>query len=159
MQVEDQRSGGETCKACIPAVRDTEAGMKKEIHPGWEWHKPFAYSQAIRFGDLLFVSGQAALAADGSIVGGNDFLAQARQAFKNLAAVLEAAGGRLRDVLKVTIFITDMNNFPAIVALRQEFFTPPYPADSIVEVRALALPGLLVEIEAVAGLRGKEILR
>ncbi len=65
--------------------------MKREIHSGWEWHKPFAYSQAIRFGDLLFVSGQAALGGDGSIVGGNDFQAQARQAFKNLATVLEAA--------------------------------------------------------------------
>ena len=129
--------------------------MKKEIEPGWEWHKPYAYSQAIRFGELLFVSGQAAIAADGSIAGGDDFQAQARQAFKNLAAVLEAAGGHLRDVLKVTIFVTDMKNFPAIVALRHEFFTPPYPADSIVEVRALALPGLLVEIEAVAGLRGE----
>jgi reactive intermediate/imine deaminase len=133
--------------------------MKKEIDPGWGWHKPFAYSQAIRFGELLFVSGQAAIAEDGSIVGSGDFQAQARQAMMNLAAVLEAAGGQLSDVLKVTIFVTDMKNFPAVVALRQEFFTPPYPADSIVEVRALALPELLVEIEAVAGLRGEGAAR
>jgi reactive intermediate/imine deaminase len=127
---------------------------KSLIDPGWSWDDPFCYSQAIRVGDLLFVSGQAAIAEDGSVVGGADFEAQARRAFENLGAVLHAAGAGLEDVVKVTILLTDMSHFPAIVELRREYFSPPYPADTIAEVRSLALPELMVEIEAVAALTG-----
>jgi reactive intermediate/imine deaminase len=125
---------------------------KSLIDPGWSWDDPFCYSQAIRVGDLLFVSGQAAIAEDGSVVGGSDFEAQARQAFENLGAVLHAAGAGLEDVVKVTILVTDMSHFPTIVELRREYFSPPYPADTVAEVRSLALPELMVEIEAIAAL-------
>jgi enamine deaminase RidA (YjgF/YER057c/UK114 family) len=64
--------------------------------------------------------------------------------------VLEAGGSSLERVVKVTIFLTDMSNFPKIVELRGKWFTPPYPADTIVEVTSLALPELQIEIEAVA---------
>jgi reactive intermediate/imine deaminase len=127
---------------------------KSLIDPGWSWDDPFCYSQAIRVGDLLFVSGQAAIAEDGSVVGGTDFQAQARKAFDNLGSVLHAAGAGLEDVVKVTILVTDMSHFPTIVELRREYFSPPYPADTIAEVRSLALPELMVEIEAVAALGG-----
>jgi enamine deaminase RidA (YjgF/YER057c/UK114 family) len=70
--------------------------------------------------------------------------------FSNLRAVLEAADASLDSVVKVTIFLTDMANFPKIVALRERYFSRPWPADTIVEVRALALPELEIEIEAVA---------
>ena len=70
--------------------------------------------------------------------------------FRNLARVLEAGGSSLSRVIKVTIFLTDMGNFPKIVELRERWFTPPYPADTIVEVRSLALPELEIEIEAIA---------
>ncbi len=123
---------------------------KTGVDPGWSWDKPFFYSQALRVGDLVFVSGQAAIAADGTIVGEGDFDAQARQAFSNLHAVLAAAGGGLKDVVKVTTFVTDMSNFAKVVELRNEYFSPPYPADTIVQVEALALPELLIQIEAIA---------
>ncbi len=100
--------------------------------------------------NLVFVSGQAAIAPDGAIVGRGDFLSQSHQAFANLAAVLRAAGCGLEDVVKVTTFLTDMHNFPAVVELRKTYFRPPYPADTIVQVQALALPDLLIEIEAIA---------
>ena len=94
--------------------------------------------------------GQAALDEQGNIVGAGDFDAQAEQVFRNLARVLEAGGSSLERVVKVTIFLTDMANFGKIVELRRRWFTPPYPADTIVEVSALALPELEIEIEAIA---------
>jgi 2-iminobutanoate/2-iminopropanoate deaminase len=113
-------------------------------------YEPYRLSQGFRVGDLLFVSGQAAIAPDGSLVGVGDFDAQADQVFRNLARVLEAGGSSLERVVKVTIFLTDMANFPKIVELRGKWFTLPYPADTIVEVSSLALPELEIEIEAVA---------
>ena len=113
-------------------------------------YAPYLISQAIRNGDLIFVSGQAAIAEDGALVGVGDFDAQAEQVFRNLQRVLEAGGSSLDRIVKVTIFVTDMANFPKIVELRGRWFTPPYPADTIVEVRALALPELEIEIEAIA---------
>jgi reactive intermediate/imine deaminase len=116
-------------------------------------YEPYRISQAMRVGDLLFVSGQAAIDEHGQLVGVGDFDAQAEQAFANLERVLAAGGSTLRDVVKVTIFLTDMSNFPKIVELRGEWFSDPYPADTIVQVEALALPELVIEIEAVAVVR------
>jgi reactive intermediate/imine deaminase len=113
-------------------------------------YEVFRLAQAYRVGDLLFVSGQAAIAPDGQVVGAGDFDAQAEQVFRNLQAVLEAGGSSLPNIVKVTIFLTDMANFPKIVELRGKWFTPPYPSDTIVEVSSLALPELEIEIEAVA---------
>ncbi len=113
-------------------------------------YEPFLISQAIRAGNLVFLSGQAAISSAGEIVGIGDFDAQAEQTFKSLRDVLEAAGSSLGQVVKVTIFLTDMSNFPKIIHLRDKWFTKPYPADTIVEVSSLALPELLIEIEAVA---------
>ena len=113
-------------------------------------YEPYRLSQGMRVRDLLFVSGQAAISPEGELVGIGDFDAQAEQTFRNLERVLEAGGSGLDNVVKVTIFLTDMANFEKIVDLRGRWFTPPYPADTIVEVSALALPGLEIEIEAVA---------
>lgn len=138
--------------------------MSKPIPPGDavqvatqpDPYAPFLISQAIRAGNLVFVSGQAALTMEGGLVGVGDFDAQAEQAFDNLRRVLEAGGSSLGQVLKVTIFLTDMANFPKVVGLREKHFRKPYPADTIVEVRSLALPELMIEIEAV-GLVGGTI--
>lgn len=111
-------------------------------------YEPFRLSQGIRVGDLLFVSGQAGIDEAGQLVGGFD--AQADQTFRNLARVLEAGGSSLEHVVKVTIFLTDMANFSKIVELRGKWFTPPYPADTIAEVRSLYLPEVEIEIEAIA---------
>ena len=112
--------------------------------------EPYYLSQGFRVGDLVIVSGQAALDEYGAIVGVGDFDAQAEQTFRNLARVLEAGGSSLDRVVKVTIFLTDMANFPKIVELRKRWFTAPYPADTIVQVGSLALPELVIEIEAIA---------
>jgi reactive intermediate/imine deaminase len=113
-------------------------------------YEPFRLALGYRVGDLLLVSGQAAIDEHGHVVGEGDFDAQAEQTFRNLQRVLEAGGSSLRNVVKVTIFLTDMANFPKVVELRGRWFTPPYPADTIVEVTSLALPELQIEIEAIA---------
>ena len=113
-------------------------------------YEPFRLSQGFRVGDLVIVSGQAALDENGQLVGVGDFDAQAEQVFRNLSRVLEAGGSSLSRIVKVTIFLTDMSNFGKIVELRGKWFTPPYPADTIVEVSSLALPELEIEIEAIA---------
>ena len=120
-------------------------------------YEAFRLAQAYRVGDLIFVSGQAAIALDGTIVGAGDFDAQAAQTFSNLAAVLEAGGSNLSKVVKVTIFLKDMGNFGKIVSLRETYFTPPYPADTIVEITSLALPELEIEIEAIAMVEGRVV--
>ena len=113
-------------------------------------YEPFRLAQGYRAGDLLFISGQAAIDSGGKIVGIGDFDAQAKQAFENLDRVLRAGGSSLKNVIKVTIFLTDMGYFGRIVELRGQWFTVPYPADTIVEVRSLYSPDAMLEIEAVA---------
>lgn len=113
-------------------------------------YEPFRLAQGYRVGDLLFISGQAAIDQTGRIVGVGDFEAQAKQTFENLDRVLRAGGSSLRNVVKVTIFLTDMTNFDRIVQLRGQWFTAPYPADTIAEVRSLYSPDAMIEIEAIA---------
>ena len=113
-------------------------------------YEPYRLSQGFRVGELLFVSGQAAIDPEGQLVGVGDFDAQAEQTFRNLERVLQAGGSSLDRIVKVTIFLTDMANFPKIVELRGRWFSQPYPADTIVEVSSLALPELAIEIEAIA---------
>lgn len=113
-------------------------------------YEPFRLAQGYRVGDLLFISGQAAIDGNGQLVGIGDFDVQAERVFTNLERVLRAGGSSLANVVKVTIFLRDMSNFPKIVELRGRYFTPPYPADTIVEVTSLYAPEALIEIEAIA---------
>ena len=110
------------------------------------------YTDAVRFGDILFVSGLTAHNGEGKLVGGADAAAQTRQILINLKLVLDAAGATMADVLKVTVFLTDINDRAAINPVRQEFFGAARPASTLIEVRKLALPEMKVEIEAVVGL-------
>jgi 2-iminobutanoate/2-iminopropanoate deaminase len=108
------------------------------------------FTDAVRAGGLLFVSGVVAVDADGNLVGGDDVVAQTRQVLENLRQVLAAAGCGSENVVKVTIFLTDADDRPTINPLRQEFFGATRPASTLVEVPRLAVPGAKVEIEAVA---------
>jgi 2-iminobutanoate/2-iminopropanoate deaminase len=110
------------------------------------------YTDAVRFGNILFVSGLTAHDAEGQIVGGRDAAAQTRQILTNLKLVLDAAGATMADVLKVTVFLTNIDDRAAINPVRQEFFGPARPASTLIEVSRLALPEMKVEIEAVVGL-------
>jgi len=108
------------------------------------------FTDAVRAGDLLFVSGIVAVDADGQLVGGEDVVAQARQVLENMRAVLAAAGCGFEDVVKVTIYLTDVEDRPSINPLRQEVFGAARPASTLVEVPRLAVDGAKIEIECVA---------
>ena len=111
------------------------------------------YCDAVRFGDLLFISGIPPTDQDSTVVGGNDVAAQARQVFRNMQLVLDAAGASFADILKVTVYLLDVNDRAKINPVRKEFFGAARPASTLIGVKELAIPGMKVEIEAVVGLK------
>lgn len=111
------------------------------------------YCDAVRWGDLLFVSGVAPLDAQGRVVS-DDPAEQTRQIFRNMKEILDAAGAKPEDVLKVTVYLTDVNDRQKINPAREAFFGAARPASTLIGIRELAIPGMKVEIEAVFGVRG-----
>jgi 2-iminobutanoate/2-iminopropanoate deaminase len=108
------------------------------------------FTDAVRAGDLLFVSGVVPVDREGRLVGSEDVVAQARQVFENIGAVLEAADATFADIVKVTVFLTDIADRPRINPVRQEVFGAARPASTLVEVSRLVVPGARIEVEAVA---------
>ena len=111
------------------------------------------YTDAVRWGDLLFISGLAPLDQKGRLVGGDDVVAQTRQIFENMAKILAAGDAGFEDVLRVTVYLTDIADRAKINPVRQEFFGTTRPASTLIGVSALVVPGMKVEIEAVVGLK------
>jgi reactive intermediate/imine deaminase len=108
------------------------------------------FTDAVLAGGFLYVSGIVAVDGDGRLVGGDDVVAQTRQVFENMRAVLKAAGCGFEDVVKVTVFLTDVDDRARINPVRQEVFGDARPASTLVEVPRLAVDGAKVEIECVA---------
>ena len=111
------------------------------------------YCDAVRFGDLLFISGVPPTDAKGHVVGGEDVAEQTRQVFRNMKLVLDAAGASFADILKVTVYLLDVDDRAKINPVRKEYFGAARPASTLIGVSELAIPGMKVEIEAVVGLR------
>jgi len=109
------------------------------------------YSQAVRAGDLVFLSGQIPLDVATMEVVGGDFEARARQVFDNLKAVAAAAGGDLNQVVKLTIFLTDLSNFEMVNSVMEDYFDKPFPARAAVGVASLP-KGVDVEADAILAL-------
>lgn len=117
--------------------------------------KDFYIAQGYRVGDLIMLSGQVAITEEGQIIDG-DFDTQAESTFRNIERALQAAGSSLDKVIKVTIYLTDMQAHRGrIMELRRKWFTPPYPADTLVGVKELGHPSRLLEIDAIALADGK----
>ncbi|MBR1246788.1 RidA family protein [Bradyrhizobium sp. AUGA SZCCT0169] len=133
---------------------DTPPSIRR-INPP-ELGTPPGYSQIVDVsaGRLVFIAGQTALDRDGNVVGKNDFAAQADQVFENLTVALRASGCTAANLVKLTVFLTDMNNLGRYREARDRFFasvTPPAaPAVTLVEVSKLYGPDFLIEIEAIA---------
>jgi enamine deaminase RidA (YjgF/YER057c/UK114 family) len=134
-------------------VRSTrpDTFMKRELFSsGTPWEPIVGYSRAVKIGNQIWVSGTTATDANGNIVGKGDPSAQTRQIIANITSALAAAGARLSDVVRTRIFVTDMNQWEAIGRAHGEAFGDIRPAATMVEVRRLIDPDLLVEIEVEA---------
>lgn len=125
---------------------------REEYRVGGQAEPISHYTDAVRAGGLLFVSGVVPVDGEGRVVGGDDVAEQARQVFRNMGDVLAAAGCGFEDVVKVTVFLTDVKDRPLINPVRQEVFGQARPASTLVEISRLAVPGAKIEVEAVAAL-------
>ncbi len=113
---------------------------------------PQTWSNCIVAGGIAYIAGLTARASGGDAVGGLDEYAQAKAIFTKIKALIEAAGGTMADVVKITVFVTDIRRREQVWKARTEFFTGDFPASTLVEVSKLADPAITVEIEAVAHL-------
>lgn len=109
------------------------------------------YSQAIQVANLVFVSGQLGVDPMTAQLVSSDFTEQTHQVFKNLLAIAQAAGGELKQFVKLTVYVTDLTHFALLNAVMEQYFTAPYPARAAVEVSALP-KGATIEIEGVLAL-------
>lgn len=125
--------------------------MKTPIHSDNAPAAIGTYSQAVKTGNLVFLSGQIPLDPATMETVDGDFEARARQVFANLTAVAEAAGGTLNDAVKITVFLTDLGNFATVNQVMEDFFDAPYPARAAVGVASLP-KGVDVEADAVLSL-------
>jgi len=125
---------------------------KTPVNP-WTWQDRRGFTQAWRVeapAAILFVSGQVPLDDDGDLVAPGDFDGQARRTFENLGRVLDEAGGTFGDIVKLTVYLTDMARLPDYGRIRAEYIRGRPPASTAVGVTALAVPGLMIEVEATA---------
>ena len=120
------------------------------IRSGAPWEAVVGYSRAVRVGDIVAVSGSAAVDADGQVVGEGDAYAQAVQCIRVIADALDKAGASLENVVRTRIFVTDIELWSEVARAHQEAFGEIAPATSMVEVSRLIDPAMLVEIEADA---------
>jgi reactive intermediate/imine deaminase len=112
-----------------------------------------AFSQGIEVpmgGRMLFLSGMTSRNPDGSVFGAGDITAQTERCLDNISALLQEAGASMDDVVSVTVYVRDIGQFEAIHEVRRRYFSPPLPSSTMVEVSALALPEMLIEITATA---------
>ena len=124
--------------------------MRQNISSGTKWEAIVGYSRAVRVDNQVFVTGTTATDAAGEIVGIGDAYAQSMKALRNIESALVKAGSTMQDVVRSRIFVTDINNWQEIGRAHHEFFSEIRPATTMVEVSALIVPEMLVEIEVDA---------
>ena len=128
----------------------SDARVRRELRVEGQAEPISHFTDAVAAGGFLFVSGIVPVDAGRELVGGADVVAQARCVFENMRQVLAAAGCTFADVVKVTVFLTDVRDRAAINPVRQEVFGATRPASTLVEVSALVIPGARIEVECVA---------
>jgi len=116
----------------------------KSVHP------TVGYSHAAKAGNTLYIAGQVAQDVEGNVVGEGDLEAQVSQVFTNLKNVMEEAGGSLQNIVKMTTFLTHYNNIETYRSVRNQFFSEPFPPNTLLIIESLALPDYMIEVEAIA---------
>jgi 2-iminobutanoate/2-iminopropanoate deaminase len=127
---------------------------RQQVNP-WTWQDQAGFSQAWRVDDaqsIVFVSGQGPISSEGQLVGEGDFEAQTRQVFENLQTVLSAAGASFEAIVKITVYLTDIGTLRDFGRIKAEFIPGAQPASTALEVGSLALPGMMIEVEAIAAI-------
>ena len=124
--------------------------MANEVIKPADVHAPTGYNHAVRAGNTVYTAGQVALDENGNLVGKGDIEAQTDQVYKNLQAVLVAAGSSLQGVVKVTTYLTQQVDLPKLREARQRHMKGEPPANTLVYISALANPDFLIEVEAIA---------
>ncbi len=119
---------------------------------------PYSWGVKTKDGSLLFISGCVAFDADGSIAGKGDIRKQTEVTMENLKRVVEAAGGSLKDIVKITNYVRNADDFPKLAEVRKKYLTAPFPASTLIEVKRLLYEDLLIEIEAIAVIPDKASL-
>jgi enamine deaminase RidA (YjgF/YER057c/UK114 family) len=120
------------------------------ISSGTPWEPVAAYSRAVKAGEFVAVSGTTATDERGLVVGGGQMYVQARQALFNIRTALKRVGLSMQDVVRTRMFVTDISRFAEVARAHHEFFAETPPASTMVEVKGLVLPTMLIEIEADA---------
>ncbi len=125
---------------------------RRQVNP-WEWQDRFGFSQAWRVdgpGSIVFLAGQAPISAQGELVGEGDFEAQTRQVFENLRTVLEQSGATFESIVKLVVYATDTTRLLDYARVKAEYIPGPQPASTAIGVASLALPGMMIEVDATA---------
>ena len=119
-------------------------------------HKTTGYSHAARAGNTLYLAGQVAQDKGGKLIGKGDVEGQAKQVYTNIKSILTEAGGNLTNIVKMTTYLTHYGSLESYRKVRAQFFTEPFPPNTLVVVESLASPDFLIEVEAIAVLEEKK---
>lgn len=127
-----------------------QSGRLRHLNPkGLSTPTGYTHVVAPQRGRPVFIAGQVAADASGTVVGKGDFKAQTKQVYENLKTAVEAAGATMADVAKINVYVTDISQIAAMREIRQQYFTSNPPASTLVQVVALARPEFLIEVEAI----------
>ena len=137
-----------------PARPRKASTLKREHVQSAAWHATRAFSSAVKVsgGALVFLAGTMAVDSGRRLVGAGNFDQQVEQVWENMRTMLEKAGGKLSDIVTMTVFITDMSYGNRFIELRKQKFGRDFPASALIGINQLALPGALIEIQAVAAI-------